>query len=85
MGELRHWIPWSFGEVMSLNGYQKSGVFHEFTCGGEHERSVALKATRDGWRCPEGCGYEQEWAWPWMADWSWVKFKDRWENGRTNS
>lgn len=63
--------PFSEAQARSLNAYQKSGVFHEFTCGGDNCREV-LVATLDhtGWRCP-ACSYRQNWAWRWMADDSW--------------
>lgn len=51
-------------EVENLNRYQASGVFHEFTCGRDHEGSRTLVATNAGWVCassPE-CGYTQDWA-----------------------
>ena len=60
-------------QVASLNAYQESGVFHEFTCGGEKCRR-ALVATTEGWRCPDPeCDYTQDWAHSWMMDWSWKK------------
>jgi hypothetical protein len=31
-----------------------------------------LRATTAGWECPSPvCEYAQDWAWSWMADWSW--------------
>lgn len=64
--------PFTADQVASLNGYQQSGMFHEFTCGngacpGTQE---VLVAAGDGWHCPE-CGYTQDWAHAMMADWSW--------------
>lgn len=70
----RVYAPFSHEQVESLNDYQKSGLFHEFTCGGEHEHAVVLVATGAGWVCPEGCGYLQIWAHPWMADGKWRRF-----------
>lgn len=66
--------PWSVDAVNSLNEYQASGVMHPFTCGhGSH----VLRATEGGWVCDEcaefGRVYSQDWAWLWMADWSWKK------------
>jgi hypothetical protein len=68
--------PWTDAEVESLNAYQQSGVFHEFTCGGDECRAT-LVASRDGWACPE-CGYEQGWAHPFMADGRWREFAKPW-------
>lgn len=56
-------------QIESLNAYQKSGVFHPFTCGGEGCRET-LTATPDGWICPK-CDYTQKWAHKWMMDGSW--------------
>jgi hypothetical protein len=77
--------PFTASQVESLNAYQRSGVFHEFTCqrhhacgkpafgGGECVAPVAvpLLATEAGWVCPHGDGYTQLWAHGFMADWSW--------------
>jgi len=70
--------PFSAEQVASLNAYQASGAFHEFTCGndlcpgvdGEH---AVLVAQEDGWRCP-ACPYTQGWAHEFMADGSWRGF-----------
>ena len=75
--------PWTAEQVKSLNDYQKSGVFHPFTCGGDrsdkahanyarqHEEDKGqLIATTCGWVCPI-CGYQQDWAHKSMADDSW--------------
>lgn len=70
--------PWTLEQVASLNGYQYSGVFHDFTCGGtKHKRgSPTLLARTTGWVCPDAsCRYRQRWAWRWMADWSWRQAK----------
>jgi len=69
-GQVR--APFTPGQVASLNGYQASGVFHEFTCGNDDcpgEQAV-LVAAEDGWHCPS-CGYTQGWAHAAMADDSW--------------
>lgn len=72
--------PWTPEQVEALNSFQRSGLFHPFTCGGErgdeaHRRYAAvhrdpddglLVATADGWHCPV-CGYRQAWAYPGMA------------------
>jgi len=60
--------PFTDEQVAALNDFQKSGLFHPFTCGGEHKRHVDLVATNDGWVCPDGCGYTQDWAHAMMAD-----------------
>lgn len=55
-------------QVASLNAYQRSGVFHEFT-GGDGE---TLVATNDGWVMPnDPVEVVQDWAHEFMADWSW--------------
>lgn len=63
-------------EVVSLNEFQRSGVFHPFTCGTKekHGRGDAeeLVATLDGWVCPS-CDYTQNWAHEFMKDGSWKK------------
>lgn len=66
--------PFTDEQVASLNAYQKSGVFHDFTCGDEHAGERSLIATREGWICPT-CEYTQVWAWLWMADCTWEQFK----------
>lgn len=64
--------PFTPDQVASLNGFQESGVFHPFTCGGEHCRND-LVAKEDGWHCPaSSCEYEQDWAHDFMANWSWL-------------
>lgn len=60
--------PFTPEQVESLNAYQRSGRFHEFTCACGH---IALIARPEGWICPNYCGYTQDWAWSWMADGSW--------------
>ncbi len=65
--------PWTPDQVASLNAYQQSGVMHPFTCGDTECRRVCsepLAARGDGWYCMR-CGYTQDWAHAWMADWSW--------------
>lgn len=71
--------PWIPVQVDSLNGYQSSGVGHEYTCGNqacpggtEATAGAVLVAGVAGWSCPAaGCGYTQSWAWAWTADGSW--------------
>jgi hypothetical protein len=70
--------PFSADQVASLNGYQASGVFHEFTCGNDScpaldfDIKMTLEARTDGWHCQaSGCGYAQDWAHAFMADGSW--------------
>lgn len=66
--------PWSQAMVDHLNAYQKVGLFHPYTCGGErmdqahqdyayqHEGDYGqMIATTDGWVCPV-CDYRQTWA-----------------------
>lgn len=63
--------PFTPEQVASLNAYQASCAFHPFTCA-VNSRHGALRSTPSGWRC-EVCGYEQDWAHPWMADGSWAR------------
>jgi len=74
--------PFTPEQVASLNSYQVSGAFHEFTCGNDSyhddddEQSV-LVAKEDGWHCPAaGCGYTQDWAHSAMADGSWRDWRE---------
>lgn len=72
----RVYAPWSFEQVDALNTYQKSGIFHPFTCpdrGDDQHNNYAgydlgaLVATRNGWECRD-CDYTQDWAHAAMAD-----------------
>lgn len=61
--------PFTDKQVAGLNYYQKSGGFHEFTCGGKNhpsETDNTLIATNEGWICPN-CDYKQNWAHSFMA------------------
>lgn len=75
MAEAEQWYaPFTDDQVESLNGYQKSGVFHPFT--GRNDlapdgQDDVLVATTDGWISELDETYRQNWAWSWMADWSW--------------
>lgn len=70
--------PFTPKQVESLNGYQRSGVFHPFTCGRCRDADETwpmtdqhlLVATAAGWTCPT-CDDTQDWAWASMADGSW--------------
>jgi hypothetical protein len=82
--------PWTQTQVDALNDWQQLGFVHEFTCAcGGH---TVLVATLEGWTCPKGCGYRQEWAWAFMADRSdpiWTNpldrlFKERAAGARTD-
>lgn len=75
--------PWTPEEVTSLNGYQQSGVMHEFTCGSggrcdaSHDaQGGMLVATKNGWICPY-CDYAQNWCHEWMADGTWRKMREK--------
>ena len=61
--------PFTVEQVESLNGYQKAGPFHPFTCGTDSCRHDLI-ATEEGWVCPE-CDYTQCWAHDFMANNSW--------------
>lgn len=72
-GEKVH-APFTTDQCDSMNGYQVSGVMHPFTC--QEHSNTCLIATRHGWYCPyRPCSYTQEWAWRWMADWTWKDLK----------
>lgn len=63
--------PWTPEQVAALNRYQERSDFHPFTCDdtNRHHPQVrwVLVAREDGWHCPaEGCGYTQDWAYPFM-------------------
>ena len=57
--------PWTDDQVKCLNDFQQAGYVHPFTCGGEDCR-MDLIATNNGWICPSGCGYTQNWAHDYM-------------------
>lgn len=59
--------PWTTEQVDALNRFQRSGMFHPFTCGAGHGGHVELFATVDGWVCPH-CAYRQDWAHAFMAE-----------------
>lgn len=68
-------------EVQSLNDYQKSGVFHPFTCGSGRRTDAdhldgegLLVATENGWVCPY-CDFTQNWAHEFTKDRSWEAYK----------
>lgn len=63
-------------QVKSLNEYQAAGIMHPFTCGNGCRNSV-LQATNEGWICPGGCGYTQDWAHGFMANWEWKRAAER--------
>lgn len=63
--------PFTPEQVETLNLFQRSGVWHPFTCGGNIHTggSPELIATKAGWRCPqEDCDYTQDWAHTFMAN-----------------
>jgi hypothetical protein len=60
--------PFSPIQIKSLNEFQRCDSFHPFTCG-NNGCSKILTATVDGWVCD--CGYTQDWAHDFMADYSW--------------
>lgn len=68
-------------EIQSLNDYQKSGMFHPFTCGSGNRTDEyhldgegLLVATEDGWKCSY-CKYTQNWAHDFMKDRRWEDVK----------
>lgn len=61
---MKNHAPWTNQEVKVLNEWQKRGDVHPFTCGGDNNGlrcSAVLLATPEGWACPDGCGYTQDW------------------------
>jgi hypothetical protein len=64
--------PFTDSEVVSINQYQRTGVFHPFTCGNEHDGRHELYATAGCLRCPN-CAWRQTWCHSFMADFSWEK------------
>lgn len=68
------YAPFNQEQIKSLNEFQQSGYWHEFTCG--NCRST-LEATETGWICKtEDCGYTQDWCHDFMQDGSWQKQKE---------
>lgn len=69
--------PFTPEQVVALNAYQRSGVFHPFTCGKRHDHPAdeidkgCLIATIHGWICPvcwDGSLNDlQKWAHSFMA------------------
>lgn len=63
--------PWQAWQVDALNWWQHKPGSEPFLCGRDHgyvNASPLLIAYPDGWRCSEeGCGYELEWAYAYMA------------------
>lgn len=59
-------------QVESINGYQRSGYWHPFTCAYDHTGDDVLIAKPAGLECPS-CDYKQNWVHTWMADGSWQK------------
>lgn len=69
--------PYSPEQIESINGFQKSGYWHPFTCANrEHGGDDVLVATPDGMECPT-CGYTQDWVHGFMADGSWKELQGR--------
>ena len=68
--------PWTLEQVASINGYQQSGAFHEFTCpfSDDHAAGRVLVAVENALGCPS-CAYVQFWVWNWMADWEWRQYE----------
>ena len=67
--------PFSDAQVESINGFQRSGVMHPFTCPVDdpvHSVDSHLVATPAGMHCPaDGCEYRQDWVHEFMADGQW--------------
>lgn len=54
--------PWSNQIVRMLNEYQKIDKFHSYTCADDSQNHPSLKATTEGWICPDkNCDYTQDW------------------------
>jgi hypothetical protein len=65
-----HFAPFTDVEVLSIQAYQTSGVFHPLTCGNQNCRQV-LVAYQHGLVCLV-CGYSQDWVMRWMVDGTWT-------------
>jgi hypothetical protein len=61
------YAPWTAEQVQVLNRFQREAHIHPLTCGKCTPHSV-LVATIDGWYCPAGCDYRQDWAPKYMTD-----------------
>jgi len=61
--------PWTREQVYSLNEYQKSGMFHEYTA----EDGTVLIATEAGWVKEHGGAVVQDWAGDVHANGGWKK------------
>lgn len=61
--------PFTLGRHKGLAaGWLRSA--HEIRAGLETCKVIVA----DGWTCPS-CDYTQNWAWEWMADWTWEAAK----------
>jgi len=66
--------PFTAEQARSLNTFQQRGEFHSFTCGGGGGPCSGQPLTAipgAGWVCLRCNVFAQDWAWRWMADWSW--------------
>lgn len=65
--------PFTSDQAESLNGYQHSLAGHPYTCPRDHDDVQSVLVAQDnGWHCGHpDCGYTQDWAFRYMADWSW--------------
>lgn len=62
--------PWTPEQVVALQLYQDSGIFHPFTCGNRENHPpemYALVPTVRGWIC-QFCDHQQDWAHNFMVD-----------------
>lgn len=64
--------PFTLDQACSLNAYQRAGMFHPYTCGADSTHPPLVAVVDAGWVC-ETCGYTQNYALTWMADWSWQR------------
>ncbi len=60
---MREKVPFSPEQIDALWDYQKSGIFHEYTCPNGPEM---LFPCEQGLVCPT-CGYTQDWAINWTV------------------
>lgn len=63
--------PWTDEQVASLVEFQRSGWFHEFTCG---VCGSTLQPRADGWHCWRDA-YRQDWAHEFMTNWDWQRWR----------
>jgi hypothetical protein len=67
--------PFTDEQVTSINGSQKSGHWHPFTCGKEGCQGILI-AQHEGLFCPDCHGWFQRWVHDFMADGEWKRLDE---------